>query len=82
MDGSEQQTRKSLEYQIAARIFDAAFTACARLRSAEKELLLREIGKRVLQSMPEAPAHAREAMPDVEIETERQNPHDEETDLD
>lgn len=82
MDGSEQQTRKSLEYQIAARIFDAAFTACARLRSAEKELLLREIGKRVLQSMPEASPQAREPMPDIEIQTERQSPHDDETGYD
>ena len=35
-------------YRVAARLFDSAFAACERVPEADRELLLREIGNRVI----------------------------------
>lgn len=50
----------SLSYRVAVRLFDSAFAACERLSHEEQQLLLREIGTRLLQSIPksEIPAEA------------------------
>jgi hypothetical protein len=50
----------SLSYRVAVRLFDSAFAACERLSYEEQQLLLREIGTRLLQSIPksEIPAEA------------------------
>jgi hypothetical protein len=39
----------SLSYRVATRLFESAFTACERLSDAERVLLMREMGARILQ---------------------------------
>ena len=41
----------NLAYRIAARMFESAFAACERLPEGEQQLLLREIGKRILKNI-------------------------------
>ena len=42
---------ENLAYKIAARMFESALAACERLPEAERQLLLREIGKRILKNI-------------------------------
>jgi hypothetical protein len=42
----------SFAYKLAARLFDSAFEACERLPPKDKQLLLQEIAKRILQQLP------------------------------
>jgi hypothetical protein len=49
----EYADQKSLSYRMALRRFDSAFADCDRLAEAEKHLLLREIGMRLLERMPQ-----------------------------
>jgi hypothetical protein len=48
---AQKLTSESLAYRIAVRTFEGAFAACERLAPAERELLLREVGKRLLEIM-------------------------------
>ena len=48
----EHPNQESLSYRVAVRLFDSAFAACDRLPQAEQQLLVREIGVRLLQRMP------------------------------
>ncbi len=59
---------KSFTYKLAARLFDSAFEACGRLSLADRELLLREIAKRVLQQIPNAPSKERTSVKVIGIE--------------
>ena len=60
---------KSFAYKLAARLFiDSAFEACGRLPPADRELLLREIAKRVLQQIPNAPSKERTLVKVIGIE--------------
>jgi hypothetical protein len=47
--------QKNLSYRIALRLFDSAFAACERLPDAEQQLLMREIGARVLRTIEKFP---------------------------
>lgn len=46
--------QESLSYRLALRLFDSAFAACERLPDAEQQSLIREIGARLLERMPES----------------------------
>ncbi len=59
---------KSFAYKLAARLFVSAFEACGRLPPADRELLLREIAKRVLQQIPNAPSKERTSVKVIGIE--------------
>jgi acyl-CoA reductase-like NAD-dependent aldehyde dehydrogenase len=45
------RAKKTLEYRIAARHFETAFDACARLPQEERESLLKEAAARILQQL-------------------------------
>jgi hypothetical protein len=75
----EDPQAQSLPYRIAARLFDSAFTACERLPQTEKLMLLREVGKRILQNMPDSSPKEPKPATVVGIETRQQNPDDNES---
>ncbi len=62
---------RSLEYRIALRRFEAAFEAFERVPDDDRQLLLREIGKRVLQQVPKAPSEERKAPTVIGIKISR-----------
>jgi hypothetical protein len=50
----EHADQKSFSYRMALRRFDSAFAECDRLAEVEKHLLLREVGIRLLERMPQS----------------------------
>ena len=69
MNEGQGKSRGSLEYRLAARLFDSAFASFNRLPRVDQELLLQEVMKRTLQFMPGETA-VREA-PDSSPESAR-----------
>jgi hypothetical protein len=57
MDNRKRSIAEEMEYQIVLRLFDSAFEACGQLTDADRQLLLKEIGKRLSQDI-------RAALPD------------------
>jgi hypothetical protein len=53
MDDSSKSFREALEYKIAIRLFNSAFEACNRLSQSDRDVLLKEIAKRVLDNLPQ-----------------------------
>jgi THUMP domain-containing protein len=53
MDDSSRSFREALEYRIAVRLFNSAFEACNRLSQSDRDALLKEIAKRVLDNLPQ-----------------------------
>jgi 3-oxoacyl-[acyl-carrier-protein] synthase III len=45
----EQNPVETIAYRMAARMFESAFAACERLPETSRQLLLRQIGKRILK---------------------------------
>ncbi len=66
-----QMDDRSLEYRIALRRFEAAFEALERVPDDDRQLLLREIGQRLLQQMPKAPSEERKGPTVIGIEIGR-----------
>ena len=50
------EQKQSLQYRIIARTFERAFDDLKRLSETDQQSLLIEIGRRVLQNTPQAPA--------------------------
>ena len=46
----------TVAYRVAARLFDSAFAACERVPEVDRQLLLREIGSRIIATLrPDPP---------------------------
>ena len=76
MNEQEQNPVETLAYRIAARMFESAFAACERLPEPGRQLLLREIGKRVLKNISPSPTEAVKPIQIVGVEIKQQNPDD------
>jgi hypothetical protein len=76
MNKQKQHPDETLAYRIAARMFESAFAACERLPEPGRQLLLREIGKRILKNISSSPTEAVKAIQIVGVEIKQQNPDD------
>ena len=76
MNEQEQNPVDTLAYRIAARMFESAFAACERLPETSRQLLLREIGKRILQNISPPPTEAVKPIQIVRVEIKQQNSED------
>ena len=76
MNKQEQNPIDTIAYRIAARMFESAFAACERLPETSRQLLLREIGKRVLKNISPSPTAAVKPIQIVGVEIKQQNPDD------
>jgi hypothetical protein len=54
MDDFKRAFDERLAYRIAARRFESAFEACQKLSPEDRQLLLKEIGDRVLKQLQAA----------------------------
>jgi len=53
MDGDHDRSfGRNIDYRIAVRMFESAFQACERLPDEDKQLLFREVAKRLLDQIP------------------------------
>ncbi|GEM_PF-6355686 len=56
MSDARQSFIKTLDYRIAVGRFESALQACERLTEDDRELLLRDIARQILQRLPNAEA--------------------------
>jgi len=52
MDDHKRDFSEELDYRIALRRFESAFEACQRLPDEDRESLLRDIARKILQQVP------------------------------
>jgi len=76
MNEQQQNPVQTMAYQIAARMFKSAFAACERLPEADRQLLLREIGERILKEISLAPREAVKPVQIVGVEIRQQKSGD------
>ncbi len=76
MSGQKQNPEETLAFRVAKRMFESSFAACERLPEAEQQVLLREIGKRVLKSIPSPPTETVKPIRVVGIQIEQRNSED------
>ena len=76
MNEQKQNPIESMAYRIAARMFESAFAACERLPEADRQLLLREIGKRILKNISPPITEAVKPIQIVGVEIRQQNSGD------
>jgi hypothetical protein len=76
MNEQEQNPADTMAYRIAARMFESAFAACERLPETSRQLLLREIGKRILKNISPPPTEAVKPIQVVGVEIKHQNSED------
>jgi hypothetical protein len=76
MNEQKQNPAETMAYRVAARMFESAFAACERLPEADRQLLLREIGKRILKNISPAPTEAVKPVQIVGVEIRQQNSGD------
>ena len=76
MNEQKQNREESVAYRIAARMFESAFTACERLPEADRQFLLREIGKRILKTISKFPAETAKPVQVLGVEIKQQSPED------
>jgi DNA polymerase I-like protein with 3'-5' exonuclease and polymerase domains len=69
----EQNPVETIAYRMAARMFESAFAACERLPETSRQLLLREIGKRILKNISPPPTEAVKRIEIVGVEIKQQN---------
>ena len=65
---------ETLVYRIAARMFESAFAACERLDEAHQQLLLREIGKRIVKKISPAAPETVKPIQVIGVEIKKHNP--------
>jgi hypothetical protein len=68
MDDSKRSFREDLEYRIAVRLFESAFEACSRLPANDRDALLKDIAKRVLENLPQAISEEQKSIKIIGIE--------------
>jgi hypothetical protein len=76
MNKQKQYPDETMAYRLAARMFESAFAACERLPESDQQLLLREIGKRILKIISASPTEAVKPIQIVGVEIKRQNSED------
>jgi len=76
MNEQNQNPVDTMAYRIAARMFESAFAACERLPEADRQLLLREIGKRILKNISPPPTEAVKPIEIVGVKIKQQNSDD------
>ena len=69
-----QHPDQTLVYRIATRMFESAFTACERLPEADQQLLLREIGKRIVKKISRPPPETAKQIQVIGVEIKQHNP--------
>ena len=52
MDDHKRDFSEELDYRIALRRFESAFEACQRLPDEDRESLLRDIARQILEQLP------------------------------
>ena len=68
MDEQEDIRREMWGRMTATHVVDGALAACERQPVRDRECLMREIARRALWHMADAPAEARKLIRDMEIE--------------
>ena len=76
MTQQKQNSAETVAYRVAAGMFDSAFRACARLPETEQQVLLREIGKRILEKVSQLPTQTVKSIQVLGIEIKQQNSDD------
>jgi hypothetical protein len=76
MNTQKERPDETLAYRIAERMFESAFAACERLPEADRQLLLREIGKRILKIISPSPTGAVRPIQIVGVEIKQRNSED------
>ena len=79
MTQQKQNPTETVAYRVAIGMFDSAFRACARLPETEQQVLLREIGKRILEKVSQLPTKTVKSIQVLGIEIKQQNSDDSES---
>jgi DNA polymerase/3'-5' exonuclease PolX len=73
MTEQNQNPTQTLAYRVAAGMFDSALRTCARLPEADQQMLLREIGKRILEKISQLPTQTVKSIQVLGIEIKQHN---------
>ena len=73
MNEQKENREESIAYRVAARMFEGAFAACERLPEADRQFLLRAIGKRILKNISQLPGETAKPVQVVGVEIKQQS---------
>jgi hypothetical protein len=76
MTQEKQNPAETIAYRVAASMFESAFRACARLPETDQQLLLKEIGKRLLERIAQLPTKTVKSIQVLGIEIKQQTSED------
>jgi hypothetical protein len=74
MNEQERDPVETMAYRTAARMFESAFAACERLPETSRQLLLREIGRRIIRIIAPPATKAVKPTRIVGVEIKQQKP--------
>jgi hypothetical protein len=68
MDDDKRSFKEAWDYRVAVRRFESAFEAAERLAVAERQLLLEQVARWLLQHIPKVPSQEQNTVKVVGIE--------------